>query len=86
MFCALRAGALPPVRQSIWLLARSLFLNSSSRFLQSQAISGAEDSADASIEDVGVDHRSANIPMPKQFLNRSDIVAIFQQVSSKRMA
>jgi hypothetical protein len=30
------------------------------------------------VEDMGIDHRSADVPMLEQFLNRSDIVAIFQ--------
>jgi hypothetical protein len=34
----------------------------------------------ALVEDMGVDHRRADVPMPEQFLNRLDVVAVFQQV------
>jgi hypothetical protein len=34
----------------------------------------------ALVEDMGVDHRRADVPMPEQFLNRPDVVAVFQQV------
>jgi hypothetical protein len=35
---------------------------------------------------MGVDHRRADVPMPKQFLNCPDVVAALQQMRPKRMA
>jgi len=32
---------------------------------------------------MGVDHRSADVIVSEQFLNRSDVVAIFQQMGGK---
>ncbi len=40
----------------------------------------------ASIEDVGVDHRSFHVLMPEEFLHRADVVAGFQEMSGEGMA
>src|SRR5437762_541853 len=34
---------------------------------------------------MGVDHRGADIIMSKQFLNRSDVIPVFEQMCCKRM-
>lgn len=39
----------------------------------------------AFIENVGVNHRCTDIRMPEKLLDGSDIVAILEQVCSKRM-
>ena len=35
---------------------------------------------------MGVNHGGADIPVAEQFLNRADVVPIFQQMGRKRMA
>jgi len=40
----------------------------------------------ASVEDVGVDHSSADVLVPQQFLHGADVVAIFQQVGGEGVA
>jgi hypothetical protein len=37
------------------------------------------------MQHVGMDHRRLHIPMPEEFLNRADVVAIFQQVRVERV-
>ncbi len=34
---------------------------------------------------MGVNHRGAHIPVPKQFLNRPDVIAVFQQMRGEGM-
>jgi hypothetical protein len=43
-----------------------------------EPIGGAADPSAPSIQDMGVDHRRAHIPAPKQVLKRPDIIVIFQ--------
>ena len=38
------------------------------------------------VQDVGIDHRRLHVLMPEQFLNRADIIAIFQQVRGERVS
>jgi hypothetical protein len=40
----------------------------------------------ASIQDVRVDHGRSHVSVPQELLNRKDVVAIFQQMSGKRMS
>ncbi len=47
------------------------------------AIQGAADGETATVEDVCINHSSFNILMTQQFLYRSDIVTILQQVRRK---
>lgn len=75
---ALCARELPPVRRPIWLLARGLFEQVNSAILQCQAIGWTKDSTAASIQDMSIDHRRANIAMAKQFLNSPNVVSVFQ--------
>ena len=49
-------------------------------------IEGAADGQRAAIEDVGVNHGRFHILVPKQFLHRADIVAVFKEMSSKAVA
>jgi hypothetical protein len=44
------------------------------------AVEGAANAAGASIQDVGVDHRGADLLVAKQLLDRADIIASFQKV------
>ena len=50
------------------------------------AVEGAADAGRAAVEDVGVDHGCLNILVTEEFLNRSDIVAIFEQVGGEGVA
>ena len=45
----------------------------------------ALDSARPSVQDMGVDLRRAHVTVPEQFLNRADIMAVFQQVRGERV-
>jgi len=45
----------------------------------------ALDSARPSVQDVGVDLRRAYVTVPEQFLNRTDVMAVFQQVRGERV-
>jgi hypothetical protein len=38
----------------------------------------APDASPALVQDMGVDHRRTDIAMPEQFLNRPDVVTVFQ--------
>ena len=40
----------------------------------------------AALDSMGVDHRCPDVTMPKQFLNRSDVVIGLQQVAGKTVA
>lgn len=51
----------------------------------SNSVQRALDSSTASIQYVGVNHRSANIPVTEEFLYSSYVVAITQQMRGKRM-
>ena len=48
------------------------------RLLRSQAVNRAVNPLSASVQHVSVNHRRAYIPMPEQFLNRTDVIAVFQ--------
>ncbi len=54
--------------------------------LLSQRIHWVSHSPPATIQDVSVDHRCFHILMPEQFLNRSDVVPIFEQMRSEGMS
>ena len=41
--------------------------------------------APAAVEDVGVNHRGADVPMPQQFLDRPDVVSVLEQVGGERV-
>lgn len=50
-----------------------------------QIIKGASDTGRTLIKNMGVNHRGFDIAMAKQFLDRTDIVAIFKQMCGKRV-
>ena len=54
--------------------------NTAKQLPNSEAIEGTVHPLAASVKDMRVDHRRADIPIPEQFLNRTDVVAVFQQV------
>ena len=49
-------------------------------------IGRATDASRTPVEDVGVDHRRADVPVTEQLLDSADVVALFQEVSGERMA
>src|ERR1051326_2949528 len=53
--------------------------------LARKKISRALHSKPSPVEDVRVDHRRADIPMPEELLHRADVVAGFQQVGRERV-
>jgi hypothetical protein len=42
-----------------------------------EAVGGAFDARAAVFEDMGVDHRRSDTPVPQQLLNGSDVIAVF---------
>ncbi len=56
------------------------------RFRFSVRVERAADGEAAAIEDVGVDHRRADVLMAEQFLDGADIVAVFEEVGGERVA
>ena len=48
-------------------------------------IGRATDTSPSPVEDVGVDHRRADVLVSEQFLNRPDIIPVFQEMGSERM-
>ena len=49
------------------------------------AVEGAFDGKSAALEYVGVDHGGADILMPEQFLNGTNIVAVLEEMGCKGM-
>ena len=45
----------------------------------------AANASSALVQDVGVDHGGVDVAVAQQFLDRPDIVPIFQEVGSERM-
>ena len=45
------------------------------------AVGGAAHPGRATVEDVCVDHRRGDVAVPEEFLNRADVVPVFEQVS-----
>jgi hypothetical protein len=48
------------------------------KFFQLDRIQRADNALSATVQHVGIDHRSADILMPKQVLHRTDIIARHQ--------
>ena len=48
-------------------------------------IQRTRDAAAASVEDVAVDHGRADIFVPKELLNRPDVVAVFEETRRERV-
>ncbi len=49
----------------------------------SQDVHRASYAPPAAVEDVGVNHRGTDIPMPQQFLDRPDVVSVLEQVGGE---
>ena len=39
----------------------------------------------AAIEDMRVDHRGGDVPVPEQILDRADVIAVFQEMGGERV-
>lgn len=52
----------------------------------SQGVGGAADGTSAAAQDVGVDHRGADVAVAEQLLDRADVVAVFEQVGREGVA
>jgi hypothetical protein len=52
----------------------------------SEAVRGAVNPLPTLFEHVTVSHRRLHVPMPEQFLNGADVLAICQQVRGEQMA
>ncbi len=50
-----------------------------------QPVGRAADAAPAPVEDMGVDHRRANVLVAEQFLDGADVVTVRQEMCGKRM-
>jgi hypothetical protein len=50
-----------------------------------QEVRWAADAPSSPVENVGVDHRRADVLVPKKFLDRPDIIPILQEMGSERM-
>ena len=48
-------------------------------------VEGADDTVPAAAQDVGVDHRRADVAMPEQFLDRADVIAALEKLSGEGM-
>ena len=51
----------------------------------SETVHGAVDPFPAPVQHVGIHHRRFHVPMSEEFLNRADVIAIFQQVRGERV-
>ena len=51
-----------------------------------ESVHRASDSPPATVQNMGVYHRGAHVGVPEQFLNRTDVVAIFQKMRGEAMA
>ena len=63
-----------------------ILLGSQTIWAHSELIRRATDPSTPLIEDMGIHHRGAYIPVSQQLLNCPDFVAIFQDVSGKKVA
>lgn len=55
-----------------------ILLGSQAIWAPSELIRRATDPSTPSIENVGIHHRGAYVPVSKQLLNRPDVIAVFQ--------
>ena len=51
-----------------------------------EGVQGASDTQPSAVEDVGVLHRGADAGVAEEFLDRSDVVSVFQEMGGKRVA
>jgi hypothetical protein len=66
-------GPSTPASDAFWPLACS------------QPVHRAPDAEPPAVEDVGIDHRRGHIPMSQQLLDRTDIVAVLEQMGGERV-
>jgi len=50
-----------------------------------ESVHRASDSSPATVQNMGVYHRGAHVGVPEQFLNRADVVPIFQKMRGEAM-
>lgn len=50
------------------------------RRASAQKVHRTPDTSAAAVQDVGVDHRRTDVPVSQQFLDRADIVPVFEQM------
>ncbi len=50
-----------------------------------ESVDGAANASRSTVEDMGVYHRGLYVAMAQEFLDRSDMVTAFEQVSCERM-
>ena len=48
-------------------------------------VAGAAHRGRATVEDVRMDHRRGDVAVPEEFLNRADVVPVFEQVGRERV-
>ena len=48
-------------------------------------VGGAARPGRAAVDDVRVDHRGGDVAVPEEFLNRADVVAVFEEVGRERV-
>jgi hypothetical protein len=53
--------------------------------LGSETVHGGVDPFPTPVQHVGIHHRRLHVPMPEQFLNRTDVIAVFQQMRDDRV-
>ncbi len=49
----------------------------------SQDVHRTSYAAPAEVEDMGVNHRRTDVPVPQQFLDRPDVVSVLEQVGGE---
>ena len=52
----------------------------------SQDVHRTSNGAPAAVEDVGVNHRRADVPVSQQLLDRPDVVSVLEQMGGERVA
>jgi len=50
-----------------------------------EVVGGAADGEGSAVEDMGVDHRGADVVVAEEFLHGADVVAVFEQMRCERM-
>jgi hypothetical protein len=53
--------------------------------MASKPVNRTADARRSTVEDMGIDHRRLDVAMARKFLDRSNIVAAFEQVRGERM-
>ena len=50
-----------------------------------EVVSGAADGEGSAVEDMGVDHRGADVVVTEELLHGADVVAVFEEMRGERM-